>query len=173
MARSNGQESEVWQFNLGACAFPTGHTPLIETSFPQLPDLVCYPFLMSMARQTRQREVIVQVLQQAEGPLSAPELLSRAQATLPGLGTATVYRTLKLMQEQGEAHAVHLDGEPLYESSGRGHHHHFSCNGCGRVFSLASCPVALPKGTVYPGGFVVEGHEVTLYGRCPACAVVG
>ena len=125
---------------------------------------------MSIARQTRQREVIVQVLQRAEGPLSAPELLSRAQATLPGLGTATVYRTLKLMQEQGEAHAVHLDGEPLYESSGRGHHHHFSCNSCGKVFSLHSCPVALPKGTVYPGGFVVEGHEVTLYGRCPACA---
>ena len=147
--------------------------PLIETPFPQLPDLVCYPLIMSTARQTRQREVIVQVLQQAEGPLSAPELLSRAQATLPGLGTATVYRTLKLMQEQGAAHAVHLDGEPLYESSGRGHHHHFSCNGCGRVFSLSSCPVALPKGTVYPGGFVVEGHEVTLYGRCPACDAAG
>ena len=125
---------------------------------------------MSTARQTRQREVIVQVLQQAEGPLSAPELLARAQVTLPGLGTATVYRTLKLMQEQGEAHAVHLDGEPMYESSGRGHHHHFSCNGCGRVFSLHSCPVALPRGTVYPGGFVVEDHEVTLYGRCPQCA---
>jgi Fur family transcriptional regulator, ferric uptake regulator len=125
---------------------------------------------MTAARQTRQRDVIVQVLKQAEGPLSAPDLLARAQGTLPGLGAATVYRTLKLLQEQGEAHAVHLDGEPLYESSGRGHHHHFSCNSCGRVFSLASCPVALPSGTVYPGGFVVEGHEVTLYGRCPACA---
>ena len=147
--------------------------PLIETPFPQPLDPICYPLLMSTARQTRQREVIVQVLVQAEGPLSAPELLARAQVTLPGLGTATVYRTLKLMQEQGEAHAVHLDGEPLYESSGRGHHHHFSCNSCGRVFSLSSCPVALPRGTVYPGGFVVEGHEVTLYGRCPACVAAG
>ena len=46
----------------------------------------------------------------------------------------------------------------------------FPCNVCGRVYSLDSCPVALPNGTVYPGGFVVEGHEVTLYGRCPQCA---
>jgi Fur family ferric uptake transcriptional regulator len=146
---------------------------VIETVFPERATVFCYPEGMSTARQTRQREVIVQVLQAAEGPLSAPELLSRAQITLPGLGTATVYRTLKLMQEQGEAHAVHLDGEPLYESSGRGHHHHFSCNSCKRVFSLDSCPVALPSGTVYPGGFVVEGHEVTLYGRCPQCVAAG
>ena len=125
---------------------------------------------MTTARHTRQRQVIAQVLHQAEGPLSAPQLLTRAQGTLPGLGSATVYRTLKLLQEQGEAHAVHLDGEPLYEASGRGHHHHFSCTVCGRVFTLHACPVALPSGTVYPGGFVVEGHEVTLYGRCPACA---
>ncbi|WP_425147730.1 Fur family transcriptional regulator [Deinococcus sp.] len=125
---------------------------------------------MTPARHTRQREVIAAVLRQAEGPLSAPELLGRAQRDLPGLGTATVYRTLRLLQEQGEAHAVNLDGEALYEASGRGHHHHFSCNACGRVYTLHSCPVALPSGTVYPGGFVVEGHEVTLYGRCPGCA---
>ena len=42
-SRRNGQDSEVWQLNSGAHALPTGHTPLIETPFPQLPDLVCYP----------------------------------------------------------------------------------------------------------------------------------
>ncbi|MFC4452769.1 Fur family transcriptional regulator [Deinococcus sonorensis] len=128
------------------------------------------PDTTAASRHTRQREVIAQVLSAAEGPLTAPELLSRAQLRLPGLGSATVYRTLKLLQEQGEALAVNLDGEPRYEASGRGHHHHFSCRSCGRVFSIQSCPVALPSGTVYPGGFVVEEHEVTLYGRCPQCA---
>ncbi len=119
---------------------------------------------------TRQREVIRRLLQDAEGPLDASELHRRALSELPRLGVATVYRTLKLLQEQGAAHMVTLDGENLYEASGRGHHHHFSCRQCGRVFTLHTCPVALPAGTVYPGGFVVEAHEVTLYGRCPDCA---
>ena len=65
---------------------------------------------------------------------------------------------------------VLLDGETLYEAVGRGHHHHFSCTRCGRVFTLHTCPVTLPSSAVYPGGFVVEAHEVTLYGQCPECA---
>lgn len=114
--------------------------------------------------------MIVRVIEDAPGPLSVPELLARAQQDLPGLGVATVYRTLKLLQEQGVVHPVHLDGESRFERAGRGHHHHFACRTCARVFDLHQCPVALPKGTVYPGGFVVEAHEVTLYGLCPECA---
>ena len=121
-------------------------------------------------RSTRQRDVISRVLDTAEGPLGVAEVLGRAQGDLPGLGIATVYRTLKLLTDQGRIHPVTLDGETLYEASGRGHHHHFSCTTCGKVFTLHTCPVALPRGTVYPGGFIVEAHEVTLYGRCPQCA---
>jgi Fur family transcriptional regulator, ferric uptake regulator len=121
-------------------------------------------------KDTRQREVIARLLRSAPGPLSVPELHQRALSELPGLGVATVYRTLKLMQEQGAAHIVALDGDNLYEASGRGHHHHFACRSCEQVFTLATCPLPLPAGTVYPGGFVVEAHEVTLYGQCPDCA---
>lgn len=131
------------------------------------------PAPMPRPRDTRQREVISRLLQAAEGPLDVPELHRRALSELPKLGVATVYRTLKLLQEQGAAHMVTLDGENLYEASGRGHHHHFSCRACQRVFTLHTCPVALPAGTVYPGGFVVEAHEVTLYGVCPECVQSG
>ena len=124
---------------------------------------------MTAQRSTRQRDVIARILDGAEGPLAVSDVLERAQAGAPGVGIATVYRTLKLLCDQGRIHPLTLDGETLYEASGRGHHHHFSCTACGRVFTLHSCPVALPSGTVYPGGFVVEAHEVTLYGKCPEC----
>jgi Fur family ferric uptake transcriptional regulator len=125
---------------------------------------------MTATRSTRQRDVIARVLDGAEGPLAVGDVLARAQTDLPGLGVATVYRTLKLLTGQGRIHPLPLDGETRYEPSGRGHHHHFSCTGCERVFTLHTCPVALPRGTVYPGGFIVEAHEVTLYGKCPVCA---
>lgn len=121
-------------------------------------------------RNTRQREVISQVMEEAEGPLSVPEIHARAQRSLPRLGIATVYRTLKLLGEQHHIHAIAVDGESLYERTGQGHHHHFSCTNCGRVFTLHVCPVDLPSGTVFAEGFVVQSHEVTLYGLCPDCA---
>lgn len=121
-------------------------------------------------RHTRQRDVILQVLQDAEGPLSVPELHARARHELASLGVATVYRTLKLLQDGGQVRALFLDGESRFERADLGHHHHFACRNCKKVFDLASCPLALPGGAHYPDGFVVETHEVTLYGLCPGCA---
>ena len=121
-------------------------------------------------RQTRQRDVIVDVIRAAAGPLTVPEILERAQKEVPGLGIATVYRTLKLLHEAGRVETVILpSGETRYESSGLGHHHHFHCRVCHEVYDLASCPVTLPQDHAIGGGFVVEGHELTLYGVCGEC----
>ncbi len=89
---------------------------------------------------------------------------------LPGLGIATVYRTIKSLLEEGEIVVVELPGEePRYEPAGRGHHHHFRCRVCEQTFDLAVCPVGMPRGTTLPGGYTVEDHSLTLYGRCSAC----
>ena len=121
-------------------------------------------------RQTAQRAVIAAVIRDAGGPLSVAEILDRAKADLPALGVATVYRTVRLLEEAGDVHAVSLPGEDArYEPADRGHHHHFRCSRCGRVFDVPGCALAhLPAGL--PAGFVVEAHEITLYGRCASCA---
>ena len=122
-------------------------------------------------RQTRQRDTILRVIQEAGGPLSIPEIHAQAQAVLPGLGVATVYRTLKLLGEARQVNGVILpSGETRYERAGLGHHEHFQCRACRQVFDLSVCPVHIPAGTVLPGGFVVEDHEMTIYGLCSNCA---
>ena len=121
-------------------------------------------------RQTRQRDVIVEVIHDAAGPLTVPEILERAQAKIPGLGVATVYRTLKLLQEAGKIQTVILpSGETRFESAGLGHHHHFHCRVCDEVYDLESCPVTIPRDHCLDNGFVVESHELTLYGVCSGC----
>ncbi len=55
----------------------------------------------------------------------------------------------------------------LYERTGRGHHHHFHCRACNRVFELPGC--ALKEEGAAPEGFVVEDHEIFLFGVCPSC----
>jgi Fur family ferric uptake transcriptional regulator len=122
-------------------------------------------------RHTRQRDAILQAISEARGPISIQQILERAQAALGSLGIATVYRTLNLLLESGRIQTVILpDGQTCYERSGMGHHDHFQCRRCKNVYDLEVCPLHLAKGTIIPGGFLVEDHEMTLYGLCPDCA---
>jgi len=107
---------------------------------------------------------------ESTGPLSVPEILVRAQKVQPQLGIATVYRALKLLQEAQRIQTVILpSGETRYESADLGHHHHFQCRLCRQVFDFEACPLQLAH-TGLPDGFLVENHEITLYGLCATCS---
>lgn len=122
-----------------------------------------------MERETKQRHAIRHALQDSDRPLSPLEVLSLAQGLCPGLGIATVYRTLRALLAEGWLTAVELPGEtPRYERSGKSHHHHFHCQDCGRIFETDNCPRGLA--TLVPAGFALQRHEVILYGRCAACS---
>lgn len=123
-------------------------------------------------RNTRQREVILSVIEGARGPLSINEILEGARAHLPRVGLATVYRTLNLLRDDDRIALVTLPGEEArFEPSRHGHHHHhFRCRDCARVFELETCPVSIPSGSLLPGGFLVEDHHLTIYGLCADCA---
>lgn len=122
-----------------------------------------------MERDTQQRRAIRRALRDAGRPLSHPEILAEASRDAPGLGTATVYRTVKALVEAKWLASVSLPGEPpRYELAGKGHHHHFHCRGCGRMYEIDGCPDGLPQMT--PNGFHLEAHELLLYGRCSTCA---
>lgn len=123
---------------------------------------------MTTIRDTQQRRAIRAAIEEAGRPLSPQEILETAKRTSPGLGIATVYRTLKSWVEAGSLTQVDLPGEaPRYEATGKQHHHHFHCRSCDRVYELEGCPEDLRSLT--PAGFALESHEVVLYGRCAAC----
>ncbi|MET0332727.1 MAG: transcriptional repressor [Rhizobacter sp.] len=122
-----------------------------------------------MERNTRQRSAIRDAIARADRPLLPQEVLESAQGDVPGLSIATVYRNLRALQDDGELTAVNLPGEnPRFELSHHHHHHHFQCKQCQRVFDVHACPGDLSN--LAPAGFIVEAHELTLYGRCSDCA---
>ena len=123
-----------------------------------------------MERDTQQRRAIRAVIEEAGRPLGPREVLESARSQCPGLGIATVYRTLKTGVVGGWLRQVDLPGDaPRYEVMGKQHHHHFHCRACDRVYEIDGCPgEGLRKLT--PPGFSLEEHEVVLYGKCPECA---
>jgi len=122
-----------------------------------------------MERKTRQHQAIYDVIVAAHRPLLAQEVLVLASQEVPQLSLATVYRNLKFLQEEGNIQAVVLPGQnPRYELTSHSHHHHFQCRQCERVFDLEACPGNLDR--LAPTGFLVEDHEIILYGRCGDCS---
>jgi Fur family ferric uptake transcriptional regulator len=120
-------------------------------------------------RQTRQRVCLLKVIEEADGPLEIPEILRRAQRELPTLGLATVYRTLRLLEESKQIRPVNLpDGSIRYEIAGLGPHH-FKCRSCHRVYTLPEEILPLPRKTFLALGFVIEAQESVFYGWCPKC----
>lgn len=121
-----------------------------------------------MQRDTAQRRAIRRALDEAGRPLGALELLESSKRFAPKLGIATVYRNVKALVAEGAVSAVELPGEaPRYESAGKGHHHHFLCERCGKVYELGGCLGGL-KGLL-PKGFRLSAHELLLHGRCRDC----
>ena len=119
-------------------------------------------------RNTRQKEAIRDAFVTADRPLSHEEALHLAQQKVDGLSIATVYRNINLLLEEKWLSPVEIPGATTrYEISGKGHHHHFQCNACGKLFELEGCGVSYKP--VVPAGFRTTGHELFVYGFCNAC----
>src|SRR5271168_1227294 len=93
-------------------------------------------------RLTRQRSVILQVMDSAEQHLDVDQILERAQKINPEVHLVTVYRTIDLLKRQGlidELDLLHLRGDRhYYESHGPRDHIHVACMKCGKVREFES-----------------------------------
>jgi Fur family ferric uptake transcriptional regulator len=119
-------------------------------------------------RNTRQKAAIREAFERSGRPLSTEEVRLEADRSSRGLGMATVYRSIKALLDAGWLSVVEVPGRsPLYEIAGKGHHHHFSCTQCERVYELEGCTKVNAN---LPRGFKATGHELTLYGICATCS---
>src|SRR4030088_3440099 len=93
-------------------------------------------------RLTRQRRVILQVMDDAEQHLDVDQILERAQKIDSGIHLVTVYRTIDLLKKHGlidELDLLHLRGDrPSYETHGPRDHIHVACLRCGKVREFES-----------------------------------
>lgn len=93
-------------------------------------------------RLTRQRRVLLQVMESARRHLDADEILERAQKLDRNVTRVTVYRTLDLLKRHGlidELDLLHLRGDRhFYESHGPRDHIHVACLRCGKVREVES-----------------------------------
>jgi len=120
---------------------------------------------------TRSRRAVLQVIAEASDHLTVAEAHRRALTIDPAIGLASVYRTMELLERLGMVRHVNMNHRHRhYAPAADGHGHHLVCNGCGRVVEFSDCQVEqLAKTLARRTRFVIEGHSIELYGRCPDC----
>lgn len=119
-------------------------------------------------RLTRQREKVLMALLNSDDHVSAEELYARLGGRKEGIGTATVYRTLRLLVDSGLAEARQFgDGVHRFESAASEHHDHIICRDCGKVFEFENEEIEDLQEQVARGrGFEIVDHRLELYVRC-------
>ena len=101
--------------------------------------------------------------------MTPEEVLDVVQKSLPNLGLATIYRTMKLFVQAGIAHERRFaDGLLRYELAYEGEHHdHIICIECGKIVEFEDELIEeRQKLIAKEKGFQLLSHRLDLYARC-------
>ena len=122
------------------------------------------------ARLTPQRRAVLDVLQASHDHPTAQDVLDRVRRTSPGIGAATVYRTLNLLVESGQALELDLGDASARYDANVARHDHVVCVRCGAAADVdAALPPRLAREVAEVSGFAVTGHDLRFRGLCPTC----
>ena len=119
-----------------------------------------------MARQTNQKEIIIDVLEDMNHP-TADELLYKIEKKYGSFSKATLYRNLAQFVESGKVDKVALSDAVVRYEMAKGFHYHVACQYCGKIENLE-----LPKPLAFPEkllGYTIDAHQLCFYGTCPKC----
>lgn len=121
-------------------------------------------------RQTPRKKAICEVLANSKEPLTAEQIFYKVSPLFESLAITTVYRTLDIMEKNGEVQrSIYDDGVARYMGV-HDHRHFLTCLGCKKSVPIEGCPFEEAEEKICEEtGFKIEKHKVELFGYCPHC----
>jgi Fe2+ or Zn2+ uptake regulation protein len=122
-------------------------------------------------RLTRQRKLVLEILQDSREHLDADMIYNRAKARDPNIGIATIYRSLALLKEAGLVQEHRLgENHGHFETTQSRPHYHFTCLKCGKVVEFESPQVMKAARQLCKNeGLQVTQVQLHLSGCCSEC----
>ncbi|MEN9500374.1 MAG: hypothetical protein RIS83_2194 [Pseudomonadota bacterium] len=160
-------------------AFPLPK-PILAASQTDAPDAPKASRIETMCveqglKMTGQRRLIARILSEAEDHPDVEELHRRALERDKRVSIATVYRTVRLLEERGILERRDFGGgRARYDLADRGHHHHLIDVETGHVIEFADDVYeALAAAIAKRLGYDLVGHKLQLFGKRHAGADKG
>src|SRR5829696_848926 len=119
---------------------------------------------------TKQREVVLQVIRDAQSHLTANEVFVNAKQLLPSISFATVYNSLRYLKEAGHIAEIQFGNGASRFDRMTSRHDHAICTQCGKLVDIEmEHPAELVQRAAKLSDFKPESLEFTLRGKCPDC----
>ena len=119
---------------------------------------------------TPQRRLIVNMIHDANGHITADQIIGYTQAKMPGVDKSTVYRTLDLLGEAGCVYKAKLGNEYIYHHEAEGHHHHLVCNHCGKIVDCdEDILTSVQRELIEKYDFCADFKHMVMSGVCREC----
>lgn len=122
-------------------------------------------------RMTPKREAVLAAVQAASTHPCADDVLRMVQSEVPGIGVATVYRTLDLLVRHGQLLQLRLPDETVTRYDANTHpHQHVICDDCAAVFDIElDLPERLVADAAARSGVEITQYDLRLRGTCADC----
>ena len=119
---------------------------------------------------TRQRKIVLDVIQAGDTHPTAGEVFEAARKLMPAISFATVYNSLRYLKQEGLVREVAFgSGASRYDRE-TDRHDHAICSACGTLvdFDLPGT-VELIRAAARASRFKAESVHLTLVGLCERC----
>lgn len=121
-------------------------------------------------RVSTARRLMLEVLYNAEAPLSAERIAEGLEGSWPGPDIASVYRNLETLEEVGLIRHVHLGHGPGLYALAAPEHEYLVCESCRCIRSVAREELDSVRARVRElFGFEARFTHFPLVGLCPDC----
>ncbi len=119
---------------------------------------------------TKQRSAVLRAIREADGHMTASEVLEGARRIVPGISFATVYNSLRYLKNERLIVEVRIGADAARYDRTLTRHDHAICNNCAKLVDInVDIPLELSKKAASLCNFEPQSVELILRGLCPEC----
>ena len=125
-----------------------------------------------MYRKSRQRERILEILQNTDTHPSADIIYEKMKPEFRNLSLGTVYRNLSILLQQGKVKKLDFGSTFDRYDAQTGPHYHFMCEKCGSIIDLdIEVDEYINTEVQKKTDFIVNSHRLEFFGLCSRCRI--
>ena len=87
-------------------------------------------------RETKQKKLILEIINNSYNHLSAEEIYNIAKEDIPNISLGTVYINLNLLFENGNIRKIKSDDNIDHYDNLKKEHNHFICSKCNKIYDI-------------------------------------
>lgn len=119
-------------------------------------------------RHSKQRDLILEIVQGTNEHPTADWVYTEARKFLPNISLGTVYRNLGQLVANKNLNIVNVNGIVHYDAF-LSNHQHFQCTSCGKVFDIEISTKEFVSQIDTKTNHKIDKCQVQLFGICEKC----